>query len=53
MKSSDIADHAKAYNLLSTHNARFIIRLCEQIRQAIIDGYYDEYKQSFVKRYYR
>ena len=53
LKSSDIADHAKAYNLLSIHNARFIIRLCEQIRQAIIDGYYDEYKQSFVKRYYR
>lgn len=52
LKSSDINDHAQAYNLLTIHNVRFIVRLCEQIRQAIIDGCYDEYKQDFWARYY-
>ena len=53
LKSGDLSDHAKAYNLLTIHNVRFIVRLCEQIRQAIIDGYYDEYKRNFCDRYYR
>ena len=53
LKSSELSDHATAYNLLTTHNVRFIVRLCEQIRQAIINGYYDEYKQAFWQRYYK
>lgn len=51
LKSSDRADHARAYNLLSIHNVRFITRLTEQIRTAIADGYYDEFKQEFMQRY--
>lgn len=53
LKSSEITDHAKAYNLLTVHNVRFIVRLCEQIRQAIIDGYYDSFKTEFCARYYQ
>ena len=51
LKSSDRAEHARAYNLLSMHNVRFITRLTEQIRTAITDGYYDEFKREFVQRY--
>ena len=52
LKSSELTDHATAYRLLTIHNVRFIVRLCEQIRQAIIDGYYDSYRQEFTARYY-
>lgn len=51
LKSSDRADHARAYNLLSMHNVRFITRLTEQIRTAIADSYYDEFKREFMQRY--
>lgn len=51
LKSSDRAEHARAYNLLSMHNVRFITLLTEQIRTAITDGYYDEFKREFVQRY--
>ena len=51
LKSSDRADHARAYNLLSMHNVRFITRLTEQIRTAIADDYYDELKREFMQRY--
>lgn len=52
LKSSGRADHAKAYNLLSMHNVRFITRLTENIREAIAGGYYDEFKQNFMAQYY-
>lgn len=53
LKSPEREDHAKAYNLLTMHNVRFVVRLCEEIRQAISDGRYDEYKEAFCKRYYK
>ena len=53
LKSADINDHARAYNLLTIHNVRFIIRLCEQIRQSILGDYYDEYRTAFCSRYYK
>lgn len=51
LKSSNRTDHAQVYNLLSMHNVRFITRLTEQIRTAIADGYYDEFKREFMQRY--
>lgn len=51
LKSSDRAEHARAYNLLSMHNVRFITCLTEQIRTAIADNYYDEFKREFMQRY--
>lgn len=51
LKSSNCTDHAQAYNLLSMHNVRFITRLTEQIRTAIADNYYDEFKREFMQRY--
>ena len=30
------------------HNLRFIIRLTEQARQAILDGTFKEFKESFL-----
>ena len=53
LKSVDINDHARAYNLLTIHNVRFIIRLCEQIRQSILDNCYDKFKAAFCGRYYK
>lgn len=52
LKSSAATDHARAYNLLSIHNVRFVIRLMEQIRAAIIDGRYPAFKQAWLSQYY-
>lgn len=51
-KSQDLDDKRKYYNLASIHNLRFIIRLTEETRQAIIDGNFEEYKENFLKTYY-
>ncbi len=37
--------------LLSIHNIRFLIRLTEQLRQAIKDDTLLEYKENFIKKY--
>ncbi len=37
--------------LLSIHNLRFLIRLAEQSREAIIGGYFPEFKDEFLKNY--
>lgn len=52
LKSSNLADHAIAYNLLSIHNVRFILRLMEQIRNSIIDGSYIDFRRQWLGRYY-
>lgn len=51
-KSPDIEDKRKYYNLASLHNLRFIIRLTEETREAILQGRFEEYKAAFLKRYY-
>lgn len=51
-KSQDLDDKRKYYNLSSIHNLRFIIRLTEEIRQAILNENFEEYKTEFLKRYY-
>ena len=38
--------------LLSIHNIRFLIRLTEEIREAIKKDSYTEYKEAFLERYY-
>ena len=52
MKSEKQEDKHTYYNLASMHNLRFIIRLTEQARQAILDGTYAEFKENFLKNYY-
>ena len=40
-----------ASTLGSIHNLYFIINLVKKMRQAILDGNFQEYKESFLKRY--
>lgn len=52
LKSQDREKRAQYFNLASIHNLRFTIRLTEEIRQAILDGRFEEYKNEFMKNYY-
>lgn len=52
LKSQDPKDREKYFNLASIHNLRFTIRLTEEIRQAILEGRFEEYKNRFMKDYY-
>jgi queuine tRNA-ribosyltransferase len=38
-------------SLLSIHNIRFLIKLTEELRQAIKDDNILEYKEKFIKKY--
>lgn len=51
-RSGDLEKKQQYYNLASIHNVRFIVRLTENIRQAILDGRFYEYRDEFLKRYY-
>lgn len=42
-----------AATLISIHNLNFIVALVANIRQSILDGTYFEYKEKFLKRYYK
>ncbi len=52
LKSENKEDKYKYFNLASIHNLRFIIRLTEEAREAILNGNYAEYKAEFLKNYY-
>ncbi|MGN1343649.1 MAG: tRNA-guanine transglycosylase, partial [Traorella sp.] len=52
-KSENQEDKHLYYNLASMHNLRFIIRLTEEARLAIINGNFQEYKDNFLKKYYQ
>lgn len=52
LKSENKEDKYKYFNLASIHNLRFIIRLTEEAREAILNGTYEEYKAEFLKNYY-
>lgn len=41
-----------ASTLSTIHNVRFIVRLVDRLRQAIVDGDYDEVGGAFLDRYY-
>ena len=40
-----------AHTLLSLHNVRFLIRLMEQLRRAILDDTLESFAQAFLSRY--
>lgn len=52
LKSPDPQERARYFNLASIHNLRFTLRLTEEIRQAILEGRFEEYKNEFMKNYY-
>lgn len=51
-KSEDPQEKAKYFSLATQHNLRFILRLMEEARAAILDDTYDEYKADFIRGYY-
>lgn len=51
-RSGDSMQKQKYYTLASVHNLRFIVRLTEEVRQAMLDGSFEEYKRSFLADYY-
>lgn len=51
-RSGDDALKRKFYHLASIHNLRFIIRLTEEVRTAILQADFDNYKRDFLRRYY-
>ena len=52
-RSGDGELKIKYYRLASLHNVRFIIRLTENIRQAILGDYFTEFKREFLRNYYQ
>ncbi len=51
-RSGDPEKKARYYNLASIHNLRFIVRLTEEIREAMLGDYFAEYKRDFLAKYY-
>jgi queuine tRNA-ribosyltransferase len=47
-KSSEMLGHT----LATIHNLRFLVRLVDQMREAIIAGDFDEFRANFLGRYY-
>ncbi len=47
------ADEMLAATLASIHNLKFLTTLCEEAREAIIAGNFLEFKEEFIKRYYK
>ena len=45
-------DEITAKVLASIHNERFVVRTVDNIREAILDETFQEYKQEFLRRYY-
>lgn len=53
LKSSDNETRTEAFTLLSQHNVRFIMRLMEQIRSSILNNTFAQFRDEFMKKYYR
>jgi len=45
-------DEMAGKTLASIHNERFVVRLCEQIREAILVGELEKFRAEFLGRYY-
>ena len=45
-------DEITGKTLASIHNERFVVRICQKMRQAILDDTFEEYMQSFLSTYY-
>ena len=52
-RSGDLEKKWQYYNLASVHNVRFIVRLAEQIREAMLEDKFYEFRDKFLKRYYK
>lgn len=52
LKSQDPEKRALYFKLATLHNLRFTIRLTENIRQAILDGRFEKFKDQFMNDYY-
>lgn len=46
------SDEMLAATLASIHNLRFLVRLVDQMREAILDGTFEKLKTNFLERYY-
>lgn len=51
-RSGDPIQKQKFYRLASIHNLRFIVRLTEDIRSALLRDEFYQYKNFFLSRYY-
>lgn len=47
------SDEMLAATLASIHNLKFLTTLCEEARRHLIEGTFMEFKESFIKRYYK
>lgn len=47
------SDEMLAATLASVHNLRFLTALCEEAREHILKGTFLEFKENFIKRYYK
>jgi len=47
------ANEMLAATLISIHNLHFVVSLVANIRKSILDGTYFEFKEGFLKRYYK
>lgn len=52
LKSQDPKDRERYFTLASIHNLRFIIRLTEEIREAICNDTFHAYRETFLENYY-
>lgn len=51
-RSGDKEKKRQYFNLASIHNLRFIIRLTEQAREALLNDQFEEFRDTFLKNYY-
>ncbi len=45
-------DEITGKTLASIHNERFVVRICDRIRQSIFDDTFEEYMSDFMLKYY-
>ena len=45
-------DEITGKTLASIHNEHFVVRICDNIRKAILDGSFDSYMLDFMAKYY-
>ena len=45
-------DEITGKTLASIHNERFVVRICDQIRESILDDTFEDYMNSFMLKYY-
>ncbi len=51
-KSEDPKEREEYFRLATMHNLRFIVRLTEEIREAILEDRFPAYREKFLKDYY-